>query len=211
MPSSPSSRMHACVPGLDPIIQHHHRAYRLPFVVAGGSSPPLGIRDYIARAAASLNFLLALEAMVELASSAMNTSAATADALRWNQTLQHLRMRYAEGYWNETTGSFAPGAVGLQTLNALAISAQVGTEVQRAKAGEAMIKDVASRGYALSVGAIGSRTLLDVLSDQGDAGHDAALRIVLRREFPGWGYMAVTSKYATTVTITCSIHYCAVA
>ena len=60
-----------------------------------------------------------------------------------------------------------------------------------------MIKDVAARGYALSVGAVGSRTLLDTLSDQGDAGHDAALRVVLRRTFPGWGYMAVTSNAST--------------
>jgi hypothetical protein len=74
---------------------------------------------------------------------------------------------------------------------------QVGTAAQRASAGAAMIKDVASRGYALSVGAVGSRTLLDTLSDQGDAGHDAALRVVLRREFPGWGYMAVTSNAST--------------
>jgi hypothetical protein len=52
------------------------------------------------------------------------------------------------------------------------------------------------RGYALSVGAIGARVLLDTLSDLGDEGHDAALRVVLRSEFPGWGFM-VASQAST--------------
>jgi hypothetical protein len=60
-------------------------------------------------AAASLNFLLALGAMVDLAQ-VVNTSASMADAVRWNSTLRELRSAYVE----------------LQTLNALAISAEVG-------------------------------------------------------------------------------------
>ena len=50
-----------------------------------------------------------------------------------------------------------------------------------------MVADVARRGYALSVGAVGVRTLLDTLSDLGAAGHDAALRIVTNNKMvAGW-------------------------
>jgi Flp pilus assembly protein TadG len=76
-------------------------------------------------AAASLNFLLALGAMVDLAQ-VVNTSASMADAVRWNSTLRELRSAYARAYWSDATGSFAASAVELQTLNALAISAEVG-------------------------------------------------------------------------------------
>jgi hypothetical protein len=69
----------------------------------------------------------------------------------------------------------------------------IGTDAQRASAGKAVIADVVGRGYALSVGAIGARVLLDTLSDLGAEGHDTALRVVLRSEFPGWGYMVASN------------------
>jgi hypothetical protein len=69
------------------------------------------------------------------------------------------------------TGSFANDTTGLQTINSLALTVGVGTEAQRAAAGAAVIADVAGRGYALSVGAIGARVLLDTLSDLGAEGH----------------------------------------
>ena len=168
--------------------------------IVGNTTPPSWIRMYVARSVASLNFLLALEAMVDMAI-VVNSSTSIGDATRWNTTLQQLRSDYAHAYWSASTGSFAPGGnegnEGLQTMNALAISAKVGTAEQRASAGAAMVKDVASRGYALSVGAVGTRTLLDVLSDLGSAGHDAAVRLVVRKEFPGWGYMAFTANAST--------------
>lgn len=86
-------------------------------------------------------------------------------------------------------GSFANASTGLQTINSLALTAGIGSDAQRRSAGAAMIADVARRGYALSVGAVGARTLLDTLSDLGVDGHDAALRVVLREDFPGWGFM----------------------
>ena len=135
---------------------------------------------YVSHAAAAANYIGALQAMIEMA-----PPSAAQDAARWRATLARLRQAFAARYWDPETSSFANGTDGLQTINTLALDAGVGTEQQRSSAGASMIADVARRGYALSVGAVGVRTLLDTLSDLGAAGHDAALRIVLRREFPG--------------------------
>ena len=138
-----------------------------------------------------MHFGRALEAMVEMA-----PTSASSDAEQWNTTLATIRGTFARQYWDAKTGSFANDTTGMQTINALALTAGIGTKTQRASAGKAMIADVAGRGYALSVGAIGARVLLDTLSDLGEEGHNAALRVVLRAEFPGWGYM-VASKAST--------------
>eukprot|EP01052_Picozoa_sp_SAG31_P008995 SAG31_NODE_464_length_15318_cov_17.930876_8_plen_365_part_00 len=162
------------------------------------------LRRYVGTAAAALNFIGALAAMVDIASAVSvsddrenATIAAASDAIRWNTTLAKLRIEFASQYWNSATGSFCNGSdsasSGLQTINSLALASKVGTPAQRVAAGKVLIADVTRRGYALSVGAVGSRTLLNVLSDQGADGHDAALRLVLRRQFPGWGYMVMSN------------------
>ena len=153
-----------------------------------------GQAKYVASAAAAANFITALQAMVEMAPVATVVSPDAADdAERWNATLAALREAFARRYWDSTTGSFCNDTTGMQTINSLALSAGVGTPVQRASAGKAVIADVVGRGYALSVGAVGARVLLDTLSDLGAEGHDAALRVVLRPEFPGWGYMVASN------------------
>ena len=153
-----------------------------------------GQAKYVATAAAAANFLAALQAMVEMAPAVTAVSPDAADdAARWNVTLAALREAFAHRYWDSTTGSFCNDTTGMQTINSLALSAGVGTPMQRSSAGKAVIADVVGRGYALSVGAVGARVLLDTLSDLGAEGHDAALRVVLRSAFPGWGYMVASN------------------
>ena len=61
-------------------------------------------------------------------------------------------------------------------------------EDRRAAVQAALVADVVGRGNALAVGAVGQKRLLTTLSEASDAGHDAALRVVLRDSFPGWRY-----------------------
>ena len=109
---------------------------------------------YVSHAAAAANYIGALQAMIEMA-----PPSAAQDAARWRATLARLRQAFAARYWDAETSSFANGTDGLQTINTLALDAGVGTAQQRSSAGAAMVADVARRGYALSVGAVGMNLL----------------------------------------------------
>lgn len=159
-----------------------------PFVNGTVAYQHAGIR------CAAGNFLLALGAAADMALAAPAAgvdNATGADGARWSSALRTLRAAFDARYWSNATASWgetsASVAVGRQTVDTLALAAGV-AEDRRAAAEAALVADVVGRGDALAVGAVGQKRLLTTLSEASDAGHDAALRLVLRESFPGWRY-----------------------
>lgn len=132
------------------------------------------------------NFLLALEKMIDIA----NRLNHTAQRQQWNQTLTNLRHVFDSIWWDTNYNSWAiPGSSQTtQTCNSMALSALVGSETHRSRAAEVLLDDVANRDYQLTVGSAGAKRILSVLSSLGAAGHDAALRMSIGKEYPSWAW-----------------------
>jgi alpha-L-rhamnosidase len=84
---------------------------------------------------------------------------------------------------------------GSQTLYALALHYGVFDPVEKVAAVGALAADIEARGDHLSTGFLGTPVLLPALSDGGR--HDLALKLLLNRDYPSWGYMV--AKGATTI------------
>jgi alpha-L-rhamnosidase len=113
-----------------------------------------------------------------------------AEAIRYQQIADRVRQafndRYLEGgrYQNAT-----------QTLNAMALGFGIVPDEARPSVAEDLVRDIESRGWHLSTGFHGTKWLLPVLSEM--EYDDVALRLLLNRDYPSWGYMI--SKGATTI------------
>lgn len=142
-------------------------------------------------AAAAANFLLALEAMAEMAT-ALGEPAAAAD---FQRTLARLRGVFEAEFFNSTVGTYANRAIEAQTLSALGLAAGAAQGHHRRSAVAAALQsDVVARGHHLTVGSAGQKWLLRELSANG--AHDTALALALQTTQPSWGFWA--SEGATT-------------
>lgn len=101
------------------------------------------------------------------------------------------------------TGAFADAYISAdgriqgdsQTAYVLALSMGLVPAAQRAAAGKRLGERVASRGYHLSTGFLGTPDLLPALTDTGNL--DIAYRLLLNKDYPSWGYEI--ARGATTV------------
>ncbi|MCJ2180238.1 alpha-L-rhamnosidase [Novosphingobium album (ex Hu et al. 2023)] len=113
------------------------------------------------------------------------------EAAHWSAERQRIGRAFAEAY-------VAPdGTVGnaSQTSYILALHNGLVPEGLRKLAGDLLAADIRRRGTLLSTGFLGTPAALDVLAD---AGHvDLAFDLLLRTEFPSWGYMV--KHGATTI------------
>jgi alpha-L-rhamnosidase len=76
---------------------------------------------------------------------------------------------------------------GSQTCYVLALKFGLLPDRLRVPAAEHLASDVRERGVALTTGFLGSQFILDVLADSGY--EDLACGLLLRVEYPSWGYM----------------------
>ncbi|WP_116810910.1 family 78 glycoside hydrolase catalytic domain [Steroidobacter cummioxidans] len=83
----------------------------------------------------------------------------------------------------------ADGTVGSgsQTSHVLALKFNLLSDGVRQRAAERLASDVRHRGVSLTTGMLGARFILEVLTETGFA--DLAYGLLLRTEFPSWGYM----------------------
>lgn len=84
---------------------------------------------------------------------------------------------------------------GSQTCYILALKFGLLPEDRRRKAAERLAEDIRRRGIALTTGFIGTTFVLDVLQDAGFT--ELAYDLLLRAEYPSWGYML--REGATTI------------
>lgn len=157
----------------------------------GDLASPRGLhQDQLAagQVAAAANFVLVVEALRDIAT----LSGDTVGANSLQQLLTEQQLAFHKAFWSDAQGCYFNGNnKTIQTVNAAAIAALASAPSLAPyleRAGTALIHNLAGNDYALTVGAVGVRWLLKALSVQGDEGHDAAIRTVMRTDFPGWGY-----------------------
>jgi len=160
--------------------------------------PTAAQRHIVGGIMAGANFLISVEAAQEIAAA----TGLAADADRLGKELDRLRGIFHATYWLNVSETYCPAA-SVQTCNPAAMAAMgwgTGADDEYtpylARAGLAVLADVEARGYKLTVGNEGAKRLFATLSGLGARGHDAALQMALRTDFPGFGYWV--SQGATT-------------
>jgi alpha-L-rhamnosidase len=115
----------------------------------------------------------------------------TADAEKYGARATAVAAAFAEAYIS------ADGRIqgDSQTAYVLALSMNLVPADRRAAAGKRLGERVASRGYHLSTGFLGTPDLLPALADTGNL--DIAYRLLLNRDYPSWGYEI--ARGATTI------------
>ncbi len=106
-----------------------------------------------------------------------------AEAGRAAASADYVRQAFNRSFYNPGTGSYGSGSQG-----SLACALALGL-VPEDKIGQMvrlLVADVRAHGY-LTTGNVATKFVLETLSDEGY--HDLALMLVLRREYPSWGYM----------------------
>ena len=137
---------------------------------------------------AASNYLLALKAMVELASVLGESTAV------WRSRLTDGQKAFVRRFWNASLGSFVGDRPPMerQSLASLALavisgaSQSVVPDEMRRQTAEELRREVSGRGHHVTVGATGATHLLTMLSESG--AHDDALGLATQASFPGWGY-----------------------
>ncbi len=139
--------------------------------------------------AAAANYVLALKAMVHMATALEEAE----DATRYAAALAAAQAAFDQRYWDGSAGGWVGRRPALehQTLAVLALNAMEGAALPhaagRAAATAALLRaDVAARGDHLTVGSAGGKWLLRTLTAGG--AHDAALRLATQTSFPSWGH-----------------------
>jgi alpha-L-rhamnosidase len=145
------------------------------------------------RVGASANFVAALDAMVELAAALGEP----ADEAMYRGAAAHARSAFVSAFWNASARSFAPDRASRQTIDGAATAALGSSSSYAVSAAAAVLEDVSSANFSLSVGSVGQNFLLETLSGASEAAHDAALRLVLNPAFPGWAHWAVVQNAST--------------
>ncbi|MEU4156472.1 family 78 glycoside hydrolase catalytic domain [Actinoplanes sp. NPDC026670] len=115
----------------------------------------------------------------------------TADAERYGARATAVAGAFADAYLT------ADGRIqgDSQTAYVLALSFDLVPAALRDAAGKRLAERVASRGYHLSTGFLGTPDLLPALSDTGNL--DIAYRLLTNRDYPSWGYEI--ARGATTI------------
>jgi len=115
----------------------------------------------------------------------------TADAEQYGARATAVGAAFAEAYVS------ADGRIqgDSQTAYVLALSIGLVPAARRDAAGKRLAEKVASRGYHLSTGFLGTPDLLPALTDTGNV--DIAYRLLTNKDYPSWGYEI--ARGATTI------------
>jgi alpha-L-rhamnosidase len=115
-----------------------------------------------------------------------------ADFEKYAALAGHIKEAINENYFNEESGLYGSG---LQTELSAALYWGIVPELSRKKVAENLAQRVISDDKHIDVGLLGSKTILNALSENGYA--DLAYEVASQETFPSWGYWIV--KGATTL------------
>lgn len=104
------------------------------------------------------------------------------DAQRYAELAEEIRSAWRREYRNQD-GSYATGS---QCSNAIALVMGLAEDADRAAALDALVKDVRSRGDAMTAGDVGFRFLLQALAQGGRS--DVIYDMINQSDRPGYGY-----------------------
>lgn len=106
---------------------------------------------------------------------------------------ERIRGRYNAEFFHPTKETYASGS---QCANALPLVMEIVEPEHRAGVLAALVKDVESRGYAMTAGDVGFRFLLRALADGGRS--DVIYQMVNQDDKPGYGYMLKKGETSLT-------------
>lgn len=112
----------------------------------------------------------------------------TRDAARYSAMAARIRTAFNAAYFDTATKTYrTPKQVGYrQTPNLMALGWGIVPKADRAAVFSNLVKDLTARGYNLNTGAIGTKLLLPVLTENGRG--DLAYKVLTQTDYPSWGY-----------------------
>jgi alpha-L-rhamnosidase len=116
----------------------------------------------------------------------------TADEERYRALAGKIRSAFTAKYWHPAKGVYDEGA---QTQLSVPLYWGIVPDSIRSKAAAALDRRVAADNYHLDVGLLGTKAILDALSDNGYA--ETAYRLAAQESYPSWGWWIVNG--ATTL------------
>ncbi|MEC5146469.1 family 78 glycoside hydrolase catalytic domain [Chitinophaga sp. 212800010-3] len=116
----------------------------------------------------------------------------TADYQQYSALAEKIKNAFNTKYLNSANGIYDKG---LQTEQSVALYWGLVPEAMKSKAAAALAQRVAADNYHLDVGLLGTKSILNALSENGYA--DIAYRLAAQRSFPSWGYWIMNG--ATTL------------
>ena len=115
------------------------------------------------------------------------------DAKQFAGLSEKIRAAFNEKFFNATNGTYATGS---QCANAIPLVMNICEPTNRAAVVEAIVRDVRSRGNALTAGDVGYRYLLRALADGGRS--DVIFEINNQSDKPGYGMQLAKGKTSLT-------------
>ena len=115
------------------------------------------------------------------------------DAKNFSELAEKIRVAFNEKFFNETNGYYATDS---QCANAIPLVFGICEESNRAAVVDAIVRDVRSRGNALTAGDVGYRYLLRALADGGRS--DVIFDINNQTNQPGYGMQLAKGKTSLT-------------
>jgi len=116
----------------------------------------------------------------------------TADRDRYTALAEKIRTAFTAKYWHPSTGVYDEGA---QTQLSVPLYWGIVPDSVRPRAAAALARRVSADGDHLDVGLLGTKAILDALSENGYA--DVAYRLAAQESYPSWGWWIVNG--ATTL------------
>ena len=121
---------------------------------------------------------------------------ATEDAKEFRSVAQEFYEQFNDRFWNEEKGIYEtkdwmfgdsdPRSKYRQTSNILPLAFGLVPEDRLVRTADNLVKDIRTKGNHLDTGAVGTRYLLEALSDSGHT--DTAMDVLLQTTYPSWGY-----------------------
>ncbi len=108
----------------------------------------------------------------------------TEDEKHFNRLAERIRQAYVAKFFDPATGKVGPGT---QASQAFGLYTSIIPADSRSKAINYLLQDIESHKGHLTTGILGTKLMLEILSNEGHA--DEAYRIVTQPDFPGWGWM----------------------
>ena len=106
------------------------------------------------------------------------------DAAHFSRLAEKIRLAYQAKFIDPETGKVGPGS---QASQAIALYTRIVGDSQREKVLDYLLKDIDLHHGHLTTGILGTKSMLEVLSQEGHA--DVAYRIATQTDFPSWGWM----------------------
>jgi alpha-L-rhamnosidase len=130
---------------------------------------------------------------VEIMAHAATWLGKSEDARQFSELAEKIRSAFNEKFFNATNRTYATGS---QCANAIALVMGICEPANRSAVVDAIVRDVRSRGNALTAGDVGYRYLLRALADGGR--NDVIFEINNQSDKPGYGMQLAKGKTSLT-------------